>query len=318
MRRAQTAPLAALCVLPSRRGSCSRIASRTPPTRTGRTSSSASVKPQQCSTSALYASSDRRAAPRDSSVVQRRAKAVLQTAPWAAGYCGTWSRLSRPLPYGMRLQFLATHRAPSFLCASSWPHLARRSCLCNLVSWRRLLLPSSNGYFTAQAVGRVFGSLANRGLVRVDPAHEGDGGGGGGADGVWARLASEEVVADVTRRIADPTNDVASTHPDHGELAADASTPARESSGWCPWASLELHGATAARRVINSEGMGGTAAWADPKERLAVCVLKSVYEPLSALGGSISPDVIVCAAELRSCLGIASESDRGAKARYAV
>ena len=45
---------------------------------------------------------------------------------------------------------------------------------------------------------------------------------------------------------------------------------------------------------------GGTAAWADPHERLAVCVLKSVYEPLSALGGSISPDVVICAAELRS------------------
>jgi len=50
--------------------------------------------------------------------------------------------------------------------------------------------------------------------------------------------------------------------------------------------------------------MGGTAAWADPAEGLAVAVLKNVYEPLSALGGSISPDVVACATELRAALGL--------------
>jgi hypothetical protein len=60
------------------------------------------------------------------------------------------------------------------------------------------------------------------------------------------------------------------------------------------------------------------AAWADPQTGLGVCVLKSVYEPLSALGGSISPDVVVLAAELRLALGMGEEGDAAAAARYGV
>jgi CubicO group peptidase (beta-lactamase class C family) len=203
--------------------------------------------------------------------------------------------------------------------------------LCNLGRWRRLLLPSSNGFFTAAAVARIFGALANGGEVRVgergggaeggeDEDEDGSGGSGGSGGhkggGVWVRLASKAVVDEIARRVADPRGDVASTHPDHGEMPASAPNAARESSGWFPWASQELHGARAARRVLNSEGMGGTAAWADPAEGLAVCILKAAYEPLSALGGSISPDVVVAAAELRIALGLEEEGDRGAAARY--
>ena len=80
--------------------------------------------------------------------------------------------------------------------------------------------------------------------------------------------------------------------------------------------SLELHGATAARHVLNAEGMGGSASWADPRTGLAVCIAKNVYEPLSALGGSISPDVIACAAELRLALGLAEPLDEALVAAY--
>ena len=37
-----------------------------------------------------------------------------------------------------------------------------------------------------------------------------------------ARLASEVVVSDVTRRLADPSNDVAGTRPEHGQLTYDS------------------------------------------------------------------------------------------------
>ena len=81
--------------------------------------------------------------------------------------------------------------------------------------------------------------------------------------------------------------------------------PARLSCGWFPWATVELHGKAAARHVLNSEGMGGSVAWADPSSGLAVAILRSVYEPLSALGGSISPDAVEMAAAVREGLGLA-------------
>ena len=169
--------------------------------------------------------------------------------------------------------------------------------LANSQGFRRILLPSSNGYFTARMVARVFGAVANGGVVSVDNGR------------TTLRLASAAAVADVAGRVCDASRDVRSVHPDTGPRPANHPLPARESSGWFPWASRELHGRHAARRVLNSEGMGGSAAWADPQSRLAVSVLKSTYEPLSALGGSLSPDVIELAAEVRVALGLAEEGD---------
>ena len=51
--------------------------------------------------------------------------------------------------------------------------------------------------------------------------------------------------------------------------------------------------------------MGGCCVFADPNSGLSVCILKSVYEPLSALGGSISPDACEIAAQIRGGLGLA-------------
>ena len=52
----------------------------------------------------------------------------------------------------------------------------------NRPAWRRLKLPSSNGFFTAQAIARVFGALANGGRVRVGV------GGEGGKESEWAQV----------------------------------------------------------------------------------------------------------------------------------
>lgn len=166
---------------------------------------------------------------------------------------------------------------------------------CNRPQWRRILLPSSNGVFTARAVARVYGCLANHGGVRVV-----------GNDGVArpVRLASENAVDDLARCISSPCHDVAGDHPDAGWRPRDHAEPARLSRGWFPWASAELHGAEAARTVLNAEGMGGSASWADPTTGLAVCVLKSVYEPLAALSGSISPDTVRIAEAVRAGLGL--------------
>ena len=114
---------------------------------------------------------------------------------------------------------------------------------------------------------------------------------------------------DVARRVADPALDVPSLHPDTGLRERLDPLPARLSSGWFPWAWPELHGGQSARVVLNCEGMGGNASWADPVSGLGVCVLKSVYEPLSVLGGSVSPDVVRIAAEIRTALGLAQKGD---------
>ena len=175
------------------------------------------------------------------------------------------------------------------------------SLLCNLSVYRRLLLPSSNGFFTARAVCRLYGALAAGGAVAaVDPIT---------GRKTMHRLARADTINEVVHKLSDPSLDVEGEHPDTGFRGKGDALPARLSSGWFPWASAELHGERAARAVINSEGMGGNASWADPTTGLAVCVLKSVYEPLSALGGSVSPDVVRIAAELRVCLGIAEAGD---------
>ena len=135
----------------------------------------------------------------------------------------------------------------------------------NATWWRRLLLPSSNGYFTGRALGRIFGALANGGRVRVDTdggvgrgTAAGAGGGGGGGKGgggkgearggeAWGVLASEAAVREIASCVADASRDVASDHPDLGSLPLDDPYPARDSSGFFPWATPELHGPSSSR-----------------------------------------------------------------------
>jgi len=70
----------------------------------------------------------------------------------------------------------------------------------------------------------------------------------------------------------------------------------------CP----DLHGeAGVSGRVLNHEGMGGCMAYADPDTKLSIVVLKNVYEPLTVIGGSVSPDVCEITRDIRKALGIA-------------
>ena len=98
---------------------------------------------------------------------------------------------------------------------------------------------------------------------------------------------------------------LANKHPD-GDYGA-AAPRARLSCGFFPWASPDLHGRAGSggtATALNHEGMGGSMAYADPETGLAICVLKNVYEPLSVLSGSISPDACEIAAQIRQELGI--------------
>ena len=160
--------------------------------------------------------------------------------------------------------------------------------VCNLPLFRRICLPSSNGIVTAKAAAKMYSCLANKG---VDPEGK--------------QFVSNATIEMYRARMSEGTDDrvtwppsrlgrVTSQHPD----GAYPYMPARLSLGYFPWYDAELHG-KAAEGSFNHAGMGGFAAYACPASGLSLCVMKTVYEPLVAIGGSISPDVCEIAAVVR-------------------
>merc|ERR1712216_119082 len=139
---------------------------------------------------------------------------------------------------------------------------------------RRICLPSSNGCFTARAVGRIFGALANGGSVVSPFANQKP------TLSSVQRLCEASIIERL-QGMVNNTSPLPNTHPD-----SDDAQRARMSCGYFPWASPELHGKAGWNgTVLNHEGMGGCMVYADPQTGLAICIFKNVYEPLSGLGG---------------------------------
>lgn len=118
-------------------------------------------------------------------------------------------------------------------------------------------LPSSNGFWTALAVARLYGALANGGRVQLP-------------DGVGsvelldaAKLAALHHKIRTDARVASP----------EGETA-------RNSLGFSPWPHL-CAGADTESLVLGHGGMGGCVAWADVDRGLSVAILRSSYSPVS-------------------------------------
>eukprot|EP00298_Acanthocystis_sp_HF-20_P007978 c17397_g1_i1.p1 GENE.c17397_g1_i1~~c17397_g1_i1.p1 ORF type:complete len:464 (+),score=148.95 c17397_g1_i1:47-1438(+) len=132
----------------------------------------------------------------------------------------------------------------------------------NSVIWSELCLPSSNGYFTASSLAKMYGALANGGfvencqLISLKTVNE-----------LFYRVKYEKVVKS-----------------SDGEFA-------RVTSGFIPWSCPELYGKNA-EICVGHSGMGGCTAFCDPITGLSICVLKSAYEPISILHSSTSPDVV--------------------------
>ena len=181
---------------------------------------------------------------------------------------------------------------------------------CGLPWFRRVCLPSSNGQCSGRAVGRIFGALANGGAVFTSFDFGGAGGGGGGSDGKkkGGVATNERVVEAETVRLVRDRLKASHEGPPLPNQHPDGDYPdirARLSCGYFPWACPDLHGkAGADGTVLNHEGMGGSMVYADAESGLAVCILKNVYEPLSALSGSISPDACEIAAQIRAEFGV--------------
>ena len=199
-----------------------------------------------------------------------------------------------PIPQGLRRSKGATDEAKASPDGSLWRWFETRilgpieaalvSGFIALPSWRCQCLPGNNGAVTAGTLGKIFGALANYGEAE---SH---------------RFVSSAVVKEVAKRVKGEKNEpkIRFDHPD-GEYA---NLTARRSCGFFPWTSPELHGAQYDKVIFSSEGMGGGFAMADPTNKLSIVCTKSVYEPLSVLGGSISVDSIEIASCVREHLGI--------------
>ena len=137
----------------------------------------------------------------------------------------------------------------------------------------RLCLPSSNGCFTAHALGSVYGALANGGQL-------------GTASGGTVVLGSK-VTAELRRCAMDPSLDVPGW-PAGG----------RQTCGFSPWLGRQvedhiagIQGATGSGRrtarlpILGHTGMGGCCAYADLHSGLAIAVLKNVFSPELLNGG---------------------------------
>lgn len=129
--------------------------------------------------------------------------------------------------------------------------------------WREICLPSSNLFATAEAMARLYGCLANGGVL---------------ADGT--RLVRRETVDDLLQTLRDPA---LTLPPDDVEPS-----PARMGRGFLPFIDPQLHEPDA----FGHSGMGGCTAFAEPSLNLGICIMKNIYEPVSLDGSSTTPAVV--------------------------
>lgn len=134
--------------------------------------------------------------------------------------------------------------------------------LANCRLFLRLCLPSSNGTFTARALGRLYGALANGGVL---------------ADGTV--VLSAAACAQLETLSLDMSLDVG------GFPAAG-----RQTCGFSPWlgAQCESRWRSPGRlAILGHTGMGGCCAYADLSSGLAVAVLKNAFSPEALNAGGV-------------------------------
>ena len=134
----------------------------------------------------------------------------------------------------------------------------------NELDMRKACLPSANGHFSARALARLYGALAN----------------GGEIDGV--RLVSKERIAAMYR--------VQTELPDRVLFGLRIPKAIGFWTGgrWAPGGMASFMGAR--RTVFGHPGYGGSAAWADPDVGLSVAITLNKLQP-SIFGGGIAFDV---------------------------
>ena len=138
--------------------------------------------------------------------------------------------------------------------------------------WRKVCLPSSNGFFTAAALSRMYGALAHGGTLLLD-------------DGEVRRLVSEETVREVQRNWRDTVGTRG------GASRASKPERARLACGFSPWVDQRISSDDDNLCTLSHFGMGSCIAFGEVETGIAIAVLKNAYEPVAVVGGSLSPDV---------------------------
>jgi hypothetical protein len=154
----------------------------------------------------------------------------------------------------------------------------------NCQIWRGMCLPSSNGYFTSQAVAALYGALANGGEVEVAGGIE-------RAEGtsppptVLLQVFSKESVA----RLFEEASDRSRSVPMY-DIHTDRESWGRHSKGFSPWPLPTLHGSEHKLGTLGHQGMGGCSSFGCQETGLAVCILRNVYDPLIISEGAVKLD----------------------------
>jgi CubicO group peptidase (beta-lactamase class C family) len=155
--------------------------------------------------------------------------------------------------------------------------------------WRGICLPSSNGYFTAQAVAAMYGALANGGVVEVT---------GSGKRNV-ADVTAEQS-GNTTRQVRvfreETVERIFADAADHEcsvpmyDCHTDSASWGRHSKGFSPWPLPTLHGEQYMHHTLGHQGMGGCSSFGCAETGLAVCIMRNVYDPLIISEGAVKLD----------------------------
>lgn len=140
----------------------------------------------------------------------------------------------------------------------AWLEALLMTTLFNSRVFSAVCLPSSNGFWTALAVARLYGALANGGTVALPD----------GAGNVELLDASKLAAL-------------------HHKVRTDARVPSPEahpalnSLGFSPWPHMCAGADPGSSLVLGHGGMGCSVAWADVDTGLSVAIFRSAYSPIS-------------------------------------
>ena len=213
--------------------------------------------------------------------------------PFTAWRHATWHAFASVRGVRSALWLPMALAAALFIAIFGWLESVLWVAVANWSVFLAICLPSSNGVFTARALGGLYGALANGGKL---------------TDGTV--VLGKAMAAELRRGAQDSSADV-SGWPD----------PARLTYGFSPWlggllekvltdrmaATLGVAGSgekVGRLAILGHQGMGGCCAYADMTSGLAIAVLKNAFSPECINGGGPGRVAVLVDACLRERFGL--------------
>lgn len=120
------------------------------------------------------------------------------------------------------------------------------------------------------------------------------------------RVFSEEVV----QRLFAQAAEVSRARPMHA-WHTDRASWGRHTKGFSPWPLPSLHGERHEQATLGHQGMGGCSSFGCAETGLAVCIMRTVYDPLLISEGAVKLDDGRLSRVIREVL-LGSEQDQQA------